>query len=149
MEEKDNIRDNEQIDVAATQPSEDEIDSGVTARYGKFKSPDALYASYTELEAEFTRRSQQLKKLEELCEKNGIDFKAEEKPDDEKTEELKSAVPDDVKREAVREYLEALLKSDTPLMRRGGMGVLAQKQKPKSVKEAGGMALRYFKDFPE
>lgn len=156
MENTDNIRDNEKISAAA-QETEVLKDEGATARYGKFKSPDALYASYIELEAEFTKKSQQLKKLKDLCAQNGINCGEREAVKPEKTdncaesevkEEKASSRTEEVEQsreEIIREYLESLVKNKIPLMTGGGFNVSAQKQKPKTVSEAGGMALKYFK----
>lgn len=93
---------------------------------GKFKSVDALLKAYEELEAEFTRRSQRLKALEESEQR-----KAEEKP----SKELK------------RQLLEELLQSQqsVPLLEKAGTGVTVPVSRPKSFAEAGSLALDYFK----
>lgn len=158
MENTDNIRDNDRTYETAAQETEVLKDEGAAARYGKFKSPDALYASYIELEAEFTKKSQQLKRLKDLCAQNGIDCDGREAAKPEKKDNC--AAEGEVKEEAassrteeaeksreeiIREYLDSLVKNKVPLMRGGGFNVPAQKQKPKTVSEAGGMALKYFK----
>lgn len=191
MEGKDNIRDNVcNAENAVHSPEGGRSETG-TAAFGKFKSPDALYRSYIELEAEFTKRSQQLKRLKELCENKGISFadKGEESERTKKTavagrdgeaeavvsaeaanageavreeaspereeprgaerkkEETSDKVPlsDELKESVIREYLDSVAGKKIPLMRGGGVSVPAEKRRPKTVGEAGGLALRYFK----
>lgn len=55
-------------DTTSAQPANAELSDGATEdkpHIGKFTSVDALYRAYERLEAEFTRRSQRLKALEE------------------------------------------------------------------------------------
>lgn len=99
----------------------------------KFKSVDALAHAYEQLESEFTRRSQRLKSLEE---------------------ELKTAAPtqeeifaaasqnEEVRARIIGEYLQTL--KGVPLMV-GGVGVAAPARKPKTIAEAGDLALGYFR----
>lgn len=73
MEQKDNERNNfndetEEKDIPLLFSDGDEGKS-----YGRFKDADALYNSYLRLEAEFTRRSQQLKRLKSICAEHGFD----------------------------------------------------------------------------
>ncbi len=90
---------------------------------GKFKSVDALLHAYGELEAEFTRRSQRLKALEERLERAqaGCDG---EPPRTSATAEAEAFVP---------------------LMGAGGTGLQAPKHRPASIAEAGELALGYLK----
>lgn len=71
MEKKDNERINFDF-VEAEAPREENSAEG-TERFGRFKNADALYNSYLKLEAEFTRRSQQLKRLRNACAEHGFD----------------------------------------------------------------------------
>ncbi len=107
----------------------------------KFKSVEALAHAYGELEAEFTRRSQRLKALEEqLAERKGEG--AHEAP---VQEELpRAGTPsDEEKARIVSEYLRSL--SGVPLMGAGGTGVVAPRTAPRTISEAGDLALGYFK----
>ena len=122
---------------------------------GKFKNVDALARAYSELEAEFTRRSQRLKALEERAEgapSGGADPEAgragaadgsETLPD---PEALYRAVTENeaVKSRVVGDYLQSL--HGVPLMGSAGTGVTAPVQKPKSIAEAGALALGYIRE---
>ena len=61
----------------AAQGADARRETGAAANLGKFKSVDALLNAYNSLEAEFTRRSQALRELEEEEEKNGSGERAE------------------------------------------------------------------------
>ena len=63
----------------AAQGADARRETGAAANLGKFKSVDALLNAYNSLEAEFTRRSQALRELEEAREeeKNGSGERAE------------------------------------------------------------------------
>ena len=66
MTEKLNI---EQTDFVKAQAAEAENDSGASGEevsYGKFKNAESLLNAYNSLQAEFTRRCQRLKELEEI-----------------------------------------------------------------------------------
>ena len=120
---------------------------------GKFKSVDALLRAYGELEAEFTRRSQRLKALEEMSKeseepKNGqteapsIDGQAQTGAP---SEELYRAVMqnESVKARVLSDYLKSL--KGVPLLAKTGSGVTAPQNRPKSFAEAGNLALGYLK----
>ncbi len=108
---------------------------------GKFKSVDALVRAYGELEAEFTRRSQRLRALED--ERKGEGEGAHPVMDG---EALYDAV---TKNESVRarvlgEYLDSL--KGVPLLAGSGAGVTAPAVTPKTISEASALALGYFKN---
>ena len=110
---------------------------------GKFKSVDALVHAYGELEAEFTRRSQRLKALEEQLAERKEGEGAHAAPVQE--EPLRTPAPDEEERaRIVSEYLRSL--NGVPLMGAGGTGVVAPKNAPRSISEAGDLALGYFKN---
>ena len=104
---------------------------------GKFKSVDALARAYSELEAEFTRRSQKLKAYEEAA---GAAEAAMRDP-----EALYRAVTEnkEVRARVVGDYLQSL--GGVPLMGSAGAGVTAPAVKPASIAEAGRLALGYFR----
>ncbi len=106
---------------------------------GKFKSVEALVRAYGELEAEFTRRSQRLKAVEEQLEQE----KAHAAPGQE--ELLRAAAQnDEVRARIVSDYLQSL--RGAPLMGAGGTGVVAPRCKPSTIGEAGDLALGYLRN---
>ncbi len=107
---------------------------------GKFKDVDALLHAYEALEAEFTRRSQRLKALEEERERAASVEQADHGEDllraAKESEQVRSAI--------VQDYLDSL--RGVPLMAGGGTGVTAPPVRPKNLSEAGSLALGYFKN---
>ena len=114
---------------------------------GKFKDVQTLLKAYSDLEAEFTRRSQRLKELEH-------GNKAETEPDgaeaspSRQDELLKRALSDDRVRDAViGEYLKRRCRRARGVtLLSGGGGVSAPRAVPKSVKEAGKLASEFLKN---
>lgn len=113
---------------------------------GKFKDVQTLLKAYSDLEAEFTRRSQRLKELEH-------GNKAETEPDgaevspSRQDELLKRALSDDKVRDAViGEYLKGVAEGKGVTLLSGGGGVSAPRAVPKSVKEAGRLASEFLKN---
>lgn len=113
---------------------------------GKFKDVQTLLKAYSDLEAEFTRRSQRLKELEH-------GNKAETEPDgaeaspSRQDELLKRALSDDKVRDAViGEYLKGVAEGKGVTLLSGGGGVSAPRAVPKSVKEAGKLASELLKN---
>ena len=104
-------------------------ESGLLA--GKFKSVDALLHAYGELEAEFTRRSQRLKALEER-----LGPESGERGQAAHGDGPRSASATDAPQEPVR---------GVTLMGAGGAGVIAPVRRPASISEAGTLALGYLK----
>lgn len=66
-------KDNERINFDLAEAPRDEAPAEEAESFGRFKNADALYNSYLKLEAEFTRRSQQLKRLRNVCAEHGFD----------------------------------------------------------------------------
>ena len=137
-------------------------ESGLLA--GKFKSVDALLHAYGELEAEFTRRSQRIKALEEKLQGHENAAKevtpAPEKPVQKQDishdaalpsqaahgqEELLRAVlaDEEVKARVACDYLRSL--RGAPLMGFTGSSIVAPVKKPTTIAEAGNLALGYLK----
>ena len=113
---------------------------------GKFKDVQTLLKAYSDLEAEFTRRSRRLKELEH-------GNKAETEPDgaeaspSRQDELLKRALSDDKVRDAViGEYLKGVAEGKGVTLLSGGGGVSAPRAVPKSVKEAGKLASEFLKN---
>lgn len=113
-----------------------------TPDLGKFKSVDALLRAYGELEAEFTRRSQRLKALEERGEADGNALPPQGAA---REEELYRAVNENegVRARILSDYLASL--KGVPLMAASGAGVPVPKSAPKSISEAGAYALRFLR----
>ena len=136
---------------------------------GKFKSVDALLHAYRELEAEFTRRSQQLKALEEQTRKGeeapapaekmnaAVPEKGHsEEPNEETSAEENAATPTPCaetqaehgpRRVSLEQEQGAFVlpQRGVPLMGTGGAGVIAPHRRPASIAEAGDLALGYIK----
>ena len=111
---------------------------------GKFKSVDALLHAYGELEAEFTRRSQRLKALEDKVPEKP---EAPSDPSDGQAEpqaahNLHPAISQEALSAAVGEYFS---RRGVPLMGAGGTGVVAPHHRPATIAEAGDLALGYIK----
>lgn len=136
----DNLDENEKV-TADTAAAERDL---AAPELGKFKDVKTLYKAYSELEAEFTRRSQRLRELE-----NGN--KERIKPDEEKPapspsdEDIINAVKQNARvRDAViGEYLKEVAKSKSVPLAVSGGGVAAPRILPKSVKEAGKLAQEF------
>ena len=108
-------------------------ESGLLA--GKFKSVDALLHAYGELEAEFTRRSQRLKALEDRLQEPQAERAEEPEP-------CASAVDDKTRARIVSDYLAS---RSVPLMGAGGGSLTAPRFRPATIREAGELALGYLK----
>ena len=111
-----------------------------TPDLGKFKSVDALLRAYSELEAEFTRRSQKLKALEDAAaQTNGAESAVRE-------EDLYRMVNENegVRARVLGDYLASL--KGVPLLTNSGVGVTAEVSAPKTFAEAGKHALGYLKN---
>lgn len=111
------------------------------AGLGKFKNVETLMKAYSELEAEFTRRSQRLRELEKESKAKTVPDGATASPSLNDDEELvKNALSNEKVRDAViGDYLKSVSKNSPPLTLGGG-GVTAPRITPKSVKEAGKLA---------
>ena len=103
---------------------------------GKFQNVDALMHAYKELEAEFTRRSQRLRALEAASAKSDADER----------EALYRAVKGDeeVCARIAGEYIASC--KGVPLLAGGGTGVTAPVKRARTFRDAGNMALEYFKN---
>ncbi len=127
--------------------AEAETKENAAAVLGKFKDVQTLMKAYSDLEAEFTRRSQRLKELEK---ENKADLKpdgVESKPSQKSEEELLTAALgcERVKEAVIGEYLKSVSgRKEVPLVGGGG-GVAAPRTAPKSVKEAGRLAQEFLK----
>lgn len=114
------------------------------AGLGKFGSVDALIAAYSGLEAEFTRRSQRLKELEEGNKAQNMPAEGAPSP---KPEELLAAAlkDDDVRNAVIGQYLKGLTGGQSVPLVVGGVSSAAPRIAPKTVKEAGTLAQEFLK----
>ena len=127
------------------EPQEIKASEEKPVSYGKFKSVDALLRAYSELEAEFTRRSQRLKALEEnAASPQGSENGAERAAYG--SDELYRAASENegVRARILSDYLESL--KGVPLMGKSGEGLTAPPARPKSFAEAGALALGYLRN---
>ncbi len=124
------------------EPAEAEKSVEAAHGTGKFKSVEALMSAYLALEAEFTRRSQRLKELEEN--------KAATAPSPAclSEEQLVSAALGNpaVKDRVVGEYLKEVAGGRSVPVVMGGISCAAPGSSPKSVREAGELAKNFFKN---
>ena len=126
---------------------------------GKFKNVEALARAYRELEAEFTRRSQRLKALEEASRAGGTETQSQPPSSEASEREIPpqdSVLNDDeaiytaamqheeVRKRIVGEYLDHV--RGVPLMAGGGAPVRAPARRIASIGEAGKLALGYLRN---
>lgn len=138
----DNLTENGQVAAGTAEAESKEA----AAALGKFKDVQTLMKAYSDLEAEFTRRSQRLKELEKenkaAPEPDGGKGLPSQKTDDERIAE---ALSDGKVRDAViGDYLKGLAAKSVPLATGGG-AVTAPHNNPKTVKEAGSLARQFLK----
>lgn len=116
------------------------------AELGKFKSVDALLKAYESLEAEFTRRSTRLKELEEGNKAQDMPDKgAPSRPLTEDEILNKALKSESVKRAVIADYLKTLSDSRCVPLISGGVSTRAEKNAPKTIKEAGALAGQFLK----
>ncbi|MDE7440358.1 MAG: hypothetical protein K2N23_07625 [Clostridia bacterium] len=138
----DNLTENERVAADTAEAEKGQA----AAALGKFKDVQTLMKAYSDLEAEFTRRCQRLKELEEGNKAKQLPDGAVASPS-RKTEEerIADALKDEKLRDAViGDYLKGLAENKVPLTSGGG-AVTAPKNTPKSVKEAGKLAQQFLK----
>ena len=123
------------------------MDDKAATVLSKFKDVTTLCKAYSELEAEFTRRSRRLKELEKANKVESPSDGTASTPSAESEKEfLKSALEDERVREAViGDYLKSVSAGKGVPLISGGGGVAAPKNAPKSVKEAGRLAREFLK----
>ena len=109
---------------------------------GKFKSVEALMSAYLALEAEFTRRSQRLKELEES---KTAEASSPECLDGDKL--IAAAMASNAVKDAVvGEYLKTVSSGKSVPLVVGGVPCTAPPTSPKSVREAGALAKQFLKN---
>ena len=153
---------NEQTEVINAQATE--VDKEVGAKVnevslGKFKDVNALLKAYSSLEAEFTKRSQRLKELEDLIRptekvnKEDGDILKEKQTNcvapvekaETKVEEKEKSITLEDKEKILKEYLKEILSSKSKAIVLGeeGIGLKTPTSKPKTIDEAGSLAKEF------
>ncbi len=117
------------------------------ADYGKFESASALLAAYKSLEAEFTRRSQRLKELEEGNKVALVN--SEPSPRGAERSDIKEAActDEEIKRAVIEDYLKSVATNKSAPLISGGVCASVPKNSPKTVKEAGVLAETFLKNY--
>ena len=109
---------------------------------GKFKDVQALLSAYESLEAEFTRRSQRLKELEEKIKAQDAPAQAENAPVPSSAQNTGVDDPD-ARERIIGEYLREVSVGRTVPFVTGGVGVPAPRSKPATIREAGKLAEQF------
>lgn len=140
--ETDNECANRQVTADAAEADKEKI---AAAGLGKFGSVDALIAAYSSLEAEFTRRSQRLKELEQGNKTPNVPERAAPSP---KPQELLAAALGDesVKTAVIEQYLKDVSSGKSVPLVIGGVSSAAPRVAPRTVKEAGALAQTFLKN---
>ncbi len=114
---------------------------------GKFKDVQTLMKAYSDLQAEFTRRSQRLCELEKENKAKSLPDGEEAAPSQTDEEGLLNAAlaSERVKDAVIADYLKNVSAPKSVPLIAGGGGVAAPKVAPKSVKEAGRLAQEFLK----
>ena len=137
---KDNAEDTA-LQVTA-EAAEAEKDTAAT-ELGKFESVSALLAAYKSLEAEFTRRSQRLKELEEG---NKACHETEDGTPSRESGDGVSGLDESVKNAVIEDYLKTVASGKSVPLIIGGVSSAAPRFAPKTVKEAGALAEKFLKN---
>ncbi|MCQ2387236.1 MAG: hypothetical protein MJ066_02170 [Clostridia bacterium] len=142
---------NEQTSNSLSYEAENEKkmdDTGVDGKgekevsFGKFKNAEALFSAYNSLQAEFTKRCQRVKELE-----GEIKTREEQKSTDADTKPQTISITDKEKEDILKDYLKSVLsnKSEAIIMDGKGSGIVTPSARPKTIEEAGTMALELLK----
>ncbi len=132
---------NEQTEELLQSPKEQKSGGEETSvSLGKFKDVNALLAAYNSLQSEFTKRCQRIKELE--TERAAVDKDAPTEQSD-KTVNQTLSITDEDKENFIKGYLKEIMgaKSKAIVMDVSGTGVKAPVNKPKTVEEAGRLAI--------
>jgi len=119
-----------------------ESEGGVSL--GKFKDVNALLSAYNSLQSEFTKRCQKIKELEArpMVEQ----AKASTETDKDTAIKAEQGITDFDKNEILKGYLKNVMKAKQSaiIMDESGAGVITPVSKPKTIAEAGKLALMDF-----
>lgn len=143
--------DNTDKNLQATADPAQAEENTAAAELGKFKDVRALLEAYNSLEAEFTRRSQRLKELENAIKESAPPARAEngsapsqglENTGVSLLEAARSS--DEVRNAIISDYLANASKGRGVPIITGGLNISAQRRVPSSIKEAGKLAEQFF-----
>lgn len=137
----------ENAETTALQATAEAAEAGkdiAATELGKFESVSALLAAYKSLEAEFTRRSQRLKELEE-GNKAHEDERAPSRESCDGVSTVKT-LDESVKNAVIEEYLKTVATGKSVPLIVGGVSSAAPRFAPKTVKEAGALAEKFLKN---
>lgn len=140
-----------QIDNATAEPAEAVTREEAAAELGKFKDVKALLDAYNSLQAEFTRRSQRLKELENANKEQEAPAQAvkAEAPSQGRiyggeTGLVEAALgSEEVRNAVIGDFLQRASKNRSVPIISGGVNVAAQRRTPSSVREAGRLAQQF------
>ena len=142
--------DNTTQTLQATADTAEAEENSAATGLGKFKDARALLDAYNSLEAEFTRRSQRLKELENAVKEQSAPVQtasaqaSPQQADMEGENLLEAAMSDEsVKSAIISDYLEKALKNRGVPFVTGGVNVSAKRNTPATVKEAGRLAREF------
>lgn len=146
----DNLTDEKQGTADA---AEAESNKTAATDLGKFKDVKALLSAYASLEAEFTRRSQRLKELEEKSKTDAVQAQQDTPPSSAQNEGRslyeQASGDDEVKNAIIADYLKAVCSGRGAPMATGGVAVPSPKNRPATIKEAGKLAREFLKNNQE
>jgi hypothetical protein len=142
--------DNQTTDQVTAGTAEAEVKMEAATELGKFKDVRSLMEAYSNLEAEFTRRSQRLKELENANkETTPVQAASAATPSQGKEvlngkSMLDAAMESsEIKNAIIGEYLTNASKNKGVQFITGGVNVPAQRRAASSVKEAGKLAKQF------
>ncbi len=137
----------------SAEPTVVERDNTAAAELGKFKDVTTLLQAYNNLQAEFTRRSQRLKELEQ-ANKDAVppvqtDNEQAPSPTQMKWEDndlLQAALQNSAVRDAIiADYIKSVANNKGVAFVTGGASVPAARNTPKTIKEAGELVKNFLK----
>ena len=139
---------NEQTEVKVAQATEVEKINGANkteVSLGKFKDVSALLDAYNSLQAEFTKRCQRLKELEEASAADKAAAENPAAPTEAAPAEVRG-ITDEEKENFLRDYLKTVLdaKPKAIVLDGGGVGIKTPSAKPSTVEAAGKLAKEFF-----
>ena len=138
----------EQTQTDTAHPAEAETVVGAQTEnvsYGKFKDAAALLKAYNSLQAEFTKRCQRLKELEEASAADKAAVENPAAPTEAAPAEVRG-ITDEEKENFLRDYLKTVLdaKPKAIVLDGGGVGIKTPSAKPSTVEAAGKLAKEFF-----
>ena len=130
-----------QMQTTETEKAEQTQTETQTVSYGKFKDANALLNAYNSLQAEFTKRCQRIKELEDNF------IVADKEPSPAQTIREEQASPKTDKDEILKSYVrEVLMKKQSAIVLDGvGIGVKTPVQRPTTFEQAGKLAVEILK----